>query len=224
MSKKAADVTSEDGDAGAPKRSRKRNKKPKDMPKRPLSAYNLFFADERERILSAQRQGVEQPDFIFPSEEEAERQKQVGKKRAPILFQALARCVGKRWGGLDAEAKKKYEVQAEEEMKKYRVRMEEYQQNIVMNTMAQSAKQKRKRIRMLPVKIPWIIRVEAAPQREPQQGSRPNWVLLRLLPQPQVCSLQHPLQMELKSGESLVLHQRRRPACPCHQALPASRK
>ena len=150
MSKKAADVTSEDGDAGAPKRSRKRNKKPKDMPKRPLSAYNLFFADERERILSAQRQGVEQPDFILPSEEEAERQKQVGKKRAPILFQALARCVGKRWGGLDAEAKKKYEVQAEEEMKKYRVRMEEYQQNIVMNTMAQSAKQKRKKDKNAP--------------------------------------------------------------------------
>ena len=140
MSKKASA-----DDATAPKRARKRNKKPKDMPKRPLSAYNLFFADERERILSAQRQGIEQDDFILPTEEEAERQKQQGKKKAPVLFQALARCVGKRWSALNETEKKKYEAQAEEEMKKYRVKMEEYQQNIVMNTMAQSAKQKRKK-------------------------------------------------------------------------------
>lgn len=138
MSKK---TTTDDG----PKRARKRNKKPKDMPKRPLSAYNLFFADERERILSAQREGIEQDDFILPTEEEAERQKQQGKKRAPVLFQALARCVGKRWSAVREEDKKKYEAQAEEEMKKYRIKMEDYQQNIVMNTMAQSAKQKRKK-------------------------------------------------------------------------------
>ncbi|KAL3942430.1 MAG: hypothetical protein SGARI_000269 [Bacillariaceae sp.] len=90
-------------------------RKPKDMPKRPLSAYNLFFADERKKLLAARAE--ETADFtnitknIFsisapaPSPDAPSSGKKLG-------FAGLARTVAARWKTLDDEARSGYEKQA----------------------------------------------------------------------------------------------------------------
>jgi HMG-box domain len=60
----------------------KKRKKHKDMPRWALSAYNIFFRDERARILKGRQdsdQGV------------------IGRARAAELFSAMVKTIAKRW-------------------------------------------------------------------------------------------------------------------------------
>jgi len=86
------------------KKSRKKWKKPKDKPKRPLSAYNLFFRDERAELLTSQDCKDGKP-------------KNIG-------FAALAKHIGGKWKNLDEEVKKKYTVPAEIEQVRYKIELE----------------------------------------------------------------------------------------------------
>ncbi|GAX25593.1 hypothetical protein FisN_28Hh064 [Fistulifera solaris] len=78
----------------SPKRKRKSPavpwKKPKDMPKRPLSAYNLFFKNQRERLISE-----------------------------GLGFEVLAKTIAEKWKTLDDDVKAPFLRQAEEEKKVY---------------------------------------------------------------------------------------------------------
>merc|ERR1719228_2398536 len=79
----------------------KKGKKEKDpnKPKRPLSGYFLFMADERNKVRE------EHPDWKTGD---------IGKE------------LGKRWNTLDANRKKKYQDQADKAKAKYDKEMETY--------------------------------------------------------------------------------------------------
>jgi len=99
--------------------SRKRRKKPNGMPKRPLSAYNLFFRAERAKILIGET--MEKDDS-----------KENGRRRRPphgiIGFSDLGKCIGARWKNLSFGEKKKLKRMADEESERYKKEMKEYKE------------------------------------------------------------------------------------------------
>jgi hypothetical protein len=85
--------------------AKKTRKKDKNKPKRPLSAYNLFFKDERLRYLKEEEEHPSGPKDKFLN---------------------MSREIGRRWMNLSSERRKIYEALAEEAMFRYRVSMDAY--------------------------------------------------------------------------------------------------
>mmetsp|Transcript_14626 Transcript_14626/g.22272 ORF Transcript_14626/g.22272 Transcript_14626/m.22272 type:complete len:250 (-) Transcript_14626:89-838(-) len=77
----------------------KTSNKPRGKPKRPLSAYNLFFQEQREVLLS-----------------------QSGK----LGFERLAKTIAKKWNSLKSPDKVKYEQQAKVEKSRYKVEVKKW--------------------------------------------------------------------------------------------------
>ena len=133
---------------GAPKKKgRKRAhksgwRKPTDKPKRPLSAYNIFFLHERERIVAAAEGG--EPDQAQTADAARTLQRIMLKSRAKtkgeadrvkssrvhvrthgkISFVNLARTVGAKWKALDGATKGVYVALADKERMRYRKEVE----------------------------------------------------------------------------------------------------
>mmetsp|Transcript_16459 Transcript_16459/g.41299 ORF Transcript_16459/g.41299 Transcript_16459/m.41299 type:complete len:462 (+) Transcript_16459:193-1578(+) len=82
----------------------RRKKKPKGMPKRPLSAYNLYFQAERTKIIAHQQEG----------------------NGPRIGFEGLGKVIGKQWRDLTSEKKKEYGKLAEKDSERYRKEMDAY--------------------------------------------------------------------------------------------------
>uniref|UniRef100_A0A7S1UM97 HMG box domain-containing protein n=1 Tax=Grammatophora oceanica TaxID=210454 RepID=A0A7S1UM97_9STRA len=100
------------------KKTKKRSwKKPKDKPKRPLSAYNLFFQHEREKILSSIS---DNPNIIDDGLTEEIRRRRHRKTHGKIGFADLARSIAEKWKNIDKESRAFFEGKAEAEKARYK--------------------------------------------------------------------------------------------------------
>ena len=77
--------------------------------------------------------GEKQHDFEVP-QAPPEGDPKAAKSHNALVFQAVARVIADRWKNLPAPKKVKYEDQAAVEMKKYRTRMQEYEQHMIKNS------------------------------------------------------------------------------------------
>mmetsp|Transcript_30324 Transcript_30324/g.50383 ORF Transcript_30324/g.50383 Transcript_30324/m.50383 type:complete len:291 (-) Transcript_30324:263-1135(-) len=104
-------------------------KKPKDKPKRPLSAYNFFFKEEREKILkivladdpSELQKDPEADDYL--DEETLGRLKKDGGK---VSFEEMGKIIGQRWKNIDPDRLSKYSELASEDTERYKTEMQDY--------------------------------------------------------------------------------------------------
>lgn len=96
----------------AQEKKRGRDRRNGDKPKRPLSAYNIFFKEERLRLL----------DSI---------DKTHGKGK--ISFESLGKIVGGRWRDLDSDKVGYYKAKADDDLRRYRKETEEYNKKQLCN-------------------------------------------------------------------------------------------
>jgi len=104
-----------------PKGSRKNKSDKKGQPKRPLTAYNLFFKEERAKLLAeraAKNILLEKEQKLHTSEgTKRERRRQPHGK---IGFREMAMLISKSWKEVDPARKAAYEEQAKIDKKRYR--------------------------------------------------------------------------------------------------------
>jgi hypothetical protein len=98
-------------------KKKKRKQKPHDFPKRPLSAYNIFFREARASIVASER------------EKEGE--------GAKIDFQSLARDIASQWKILPGEERERVEELAKQDLKRYRQEVQEYEEKMVQKNRQQ---------------------------------------------------------------------------------------
>jgi hypothetical protein len=90
---------------------KKKKKKVNDRPKRPLSAYNLFFQSEREKILRSVPERVEGKPL---------------RSHGKIGFAPLARAIAERWNSIHELERRYYDRKAAEDKIRHARELEEW--------------------------------------------------------------------------------------------------
>ena len=100
-------------------------KKPKDKPKRPLSAYNLFFQNERKKIIA-----VLPEDTTFENDglTEEQRRRKHRKTHGKIGFSDLARAIAEKWKTLECSERTIFESQAMADKRRYTAELEAWKE------------------------------------------------------------------------------------------------
>jgi hypothetical protein len=92
--------------------------------RKPLSAYNFFFQDERAKLIGSEI--IEKEHDNLRELKKRRHRKAHGK----IGFTQLARHVGQRWKTLDAETRKFYDVKCQQDKKRHAAELAEYEEQL----------------------------------------------------------------------------------------------
>jgi len=98
-------------------------KKPKDKPKRPRSAYNYFFQQERQRILGflARDKSIQMEPVVDEGQE-----KRLIKETGKVSFEEMGKIIGSRWKNLPNERLSKFTELALGDTERYKKEMVVY--------------------------------------------------------------------------------------------------
>jgi len=98
------------------------------MPRRPLTAYNIFFRCERAKLLGLSLDGF---DFRGGTKD-GKKARPHRKSHGKIPFADLAKHVANQWKTLDPKVKAQYDDMARRELQAYRKEKKEYMQMRVL--------------------------------------------------------------------------------------------
>ena len=134
----------------------KKKQKDASTPRRPLSAYNIYFKLVRPVLIETHERGEKQPDF----DTHLENAIKSGKTKAQgALFQAASRTLAERWKDMSPTERHPFEEQAQEEMKKYKIQLGAFEMKKAMEEKSQKSNG---------------IKLKEAPKRTPSSSASGN--------------------------------------------------